>query len=61
MSFVKYQDAISHLVFGVDNMEQLKENIQLFTHSVSEEIVLEISKEFVNLQTDIVMPSLWKK
>ena len=61
MSYVKMQKEISHLVFGVDNMEQLKEDIRLFEHSISEETINEISKEFVDLDTDIVMPSLWKK
>lgn len=61
MGFVKCQDSISHLVFGVDNLEQLEEDIEFFRHSISKEIILEISKEFSDLETDIVMPSLWKK
>lgn len=61
MSYVKRQDSISHLVFGVDNIEQLKENIVLFENSLSNDIIDEISKEFVNIDTDIVMPSLWKR
>lgn len=61
MSYVKRQDEISHLVFGVDNLEQLKENINLFRHSIGKELIDEISKEFANIDTDIVMPSLWKR
>ena len=61
MSYVKRQDSISHLVFGVDNLEQLKENIALFENSLPNEIIDEISKEFVDIDTDIVMPSLWKR
>lgn len=61
MGFVKCQDVISHIVFGVDNMEQLREDIAVFTHSVPKTMIDEISKEFTSLQTDIVMPSLWKK
>lgn len=61
MGFVKCQSAISHLVFGVDNIEQLKQDMELFEHCIPKETILEISKEFTDLQTDIVMPSLWKK
>lgn len=61
MSYVKRQDSISHLVFGVDNIEQLKENIALFENSLPNDIIDEISKEFVDIETDIVMPSLWKR
>lgn len=61
MSYVKRQDSISHLVFGVDNIEQLQENIALFENSLPNEIIDEISKEFVDIDTDIVMPSLWKR
>ena len=61
LSFVKRQNSISHLVFGVDNLEQLQENIALFENSLPNEIIDEISKEFVDIDTDIVMPSLWKR
>lgn len=61
MSYVKRQDSISHLVFGVDNIEQLKENMALFENSLPNDIIDEISKEFVDVDTDIVMPSLWKR
>lgn len=61
MGFVKCQDAISHLVFGVDNLDQLKEDVTLFRKHIPSELIQEISKEFVDLQADIVMPSLWKK
>lgn len=61
MSFVKQQKAISSLVFGVDNMEQLKEDISFFNSEIPAATVNEIAKEFTGIQTDIVMPSLWKK
>lgn len=61
MSYVKRENAITHLVFGVDSLEQLKEDITLFEHSVDDEIVDGIAQEFVNIRTEIVMPSLWKK
>lgn len=61
MGFVKNHDAISHLVFGVDNIDQLKENIKLFEISIPSYIIKSISDEFTDIEADIVMPSLWKK
>ena len=61
MSFVKQQKAISSLVFGVDNMEQLKQDIEFFNKEIPGDTVKEIAKEFTGIETDIVMPSLWKK
>ena len=61
MLYVKQFNAISHLVFGVDNIEQLKENIKIFQEDFSSDILKEIGKEFENIKTDIMMPSLWVK
>lgn len=61
MGFVKKYDTISHLVFGVDNIEQLKENIKLFETSIPSDVIKAISNEFTDIEADIVMPSLWKK
>ncbi len=61
INFVKQFDAISHLVFGVDNIAQLKENIEIFDASFPKEILQDISKEFENIETNIIMPSLWVK
>ena len=59
MLYVKQFKAISHLVFGVDNIEQLKENINIFTEDFSSDILKEIGKEFENIEANIMMPSLW--
>ena len=61
MLFVKQFDAISHLVFGVDNIEQIKEDIKIFQEDFSSDILKEIAEEFKDLSTDIFMPSLWVK
>lgn len=61
MLYVKQFDAISHLVFGVDNIDQLKENIKIFKEDFSSDILKEIGKEFENIKADIMMPSLWVK
>lgn len=59
--FVKQFATMSHLVFGVDNIEQLKENIRIFEEDFSKDILEEIALEFKNIDTNIVMPSLWVK
>lgn len=61
MNYVKQQSRISHLVFGVDNLEQLIENISIFRENISKDIIDDIAKEFTDIEADIVMPSLWKK
>ena len=53
--------AVSQLVFGVDCMEQLKEDIQLFERPVDIESLEELGRKFTDLEADIVMPSLWKR
>lgn len=61
ISFVKRQEFIDSLVFGVDNIEQLKQDIEYFNKSLPNNLVDEIASEFKDIETDIVMPSLWKK
>lgn len=61
MNFVKQEKNISHLVFGVDNIEQLKENIRLFQQKLDGDIIRDISGKFYDIEADIVMPSLWKR
>lgn len=61
IGYVKRQKAISYLVFGVDNIDQLKENIEVFGKDMDDEICRLIDNEFAGIEADIVMPSLWKK
>lgn len=61
MGFVKRQAAVSHLVFGVRNLEQLREDIFVFQQDLSEDVLTELETRFSNISADIVMPSLWKK
>lgn len=60
-SFVKRQKTISRLVFGVDSMEQLAEDIKVFHQAVSITDVERVALEFEQMATDIIMPSLWAK
>lgn len=61
MNYVKQTDTINSLVFGVDNLQQLKEDIRLFEQEIDLGIMNEIADKFRNIEADIVMPSLWKK
>jgi aryl-alcohol dehydrogenase-like predicted oxidoreductase len=61
LNYVKQTKEISDLVFGVDNINQLKENINFFETDIDKEIMNDIAVEFKNIEADIVMPSLWKK
>lgn len=61
MAYIKRESAISHLVFGVDNLEQLKEDIFLFQKELPAELLRQMDEEFKGIDADIVMPSLWKK
>jgi len=61
LGYVKREKAISHLVFGIRNLEQLKEDINAFGTDIPEEIFLKLDKKFAGIDIDIVVPSLWKK
>ncbi|MBQ7595229.1 MAG: aldo/keto reductase [Clostridia bacterium] len=61
MAYVKRENAISHLVFGVDSAEQIEFDIEAFEQKVPSEILEMIENEFCGIDADIVMPSLWKK
>lgn len=61
MAYVKQEKAVSHLVFGIDSLGQLKEDILLFQKNIPEDLLSDIETEFKGIDVDIVMPSLWKK
>lgn len=61
INFVRKQKSINKLVFGVDNLQQLKEDIAIFNNPIEDLLIEEIAKEFVSLDTSIIMPSLWSK
>lgn len=61
VGFVKQQKAVTHLVFGVRNIEQLKEDIMMFSKDLSSDVVEVLKSGFANVEAEIVMPSLWKR
>ncbi len=61
IQYVKKTEAISRLVFGVDNMEQLKQDISYFYNDLSANVIDNISVKFNEIPAEIMMPSLWVK
>jgi len=61
IGFIKQQPAISHLVFGVRNLDQLREDISVFQQDLPAGVIEELKIHFANVSADIVMPSLWKR
>jgi aryl-alcohol dehydrogenase-like predicted oxidoreductase len=59
--FVKLFSAVSHLVFGVHDIEQLKEDIDMFSQESPNDILTEIATSFDSIPAEIVVPSLWIK
>lgn len=61
MGYVKRENTINHLVFGIRSLEQLKEDIDSFHKEIPEAIFKRIDKEFSGVSADLVIPSLWVK
>lgn len=61
LAYVKMEKVPTHLVFGVDNMEQLKQDIELFSQEIPTDLLRIIENEFADIEADVVMPSLWKR
>ena len=61
LQFVKRTEGIDYLVFGVDNKEQLKENIESFEKGVEieEELMKKLSAYCREVDDSIILPSLW--
>lgn len=60
IGFVKQQKAVTRLVFGVRNIEQLKQDITIFYKDLPSDVAEVLQLCFANVETEIVMPSLWK-
>ena len=61
LAYIKAQPEISHLVFGVDNIAQLKEIINDFNQTVPADAVLDIAARFASVPADIFMPNKWRR
>ena len=61
LAFVKANPNISHLVFGVDNMAQMKEIVEDFNRDIPASAVAAIAARFASVPADIFMPNKWRK
>lgn len=60
LAFVKANPNVSHLVFGVDNIGQLKEIVADFDRSVDSGAVKSIADKFSSVDPSIFLPNNWK-
>ena len=61
IGYVKKEERINHLVFGIRDIDQLKEDIEAFGKNIPAEVLKRLNEEFKEIDTDLVVPSLWKK
>lgn len=53
---------IDYVVFGVDNLDQLKEDLKIAQLSIDcEPCIKELKNKFIAIEKKIIFPSLWKK
>jgi aryl-alcohol dehydrogenase-like predicted oxidoreductase len=53
---------IDYVVFGVDNIKQLKENIDIAEENIDcEQCIEELKDKFISIEKNIISPNLWKK
>lgn len=61
LAYVKSHAEISHLLFGVDSLEQLREIVADWNAPADADAVREIAAAFADTDTDLVQPMKWKK
>jgi len=61
IGYIKHAFPHSSIIFGVETLEQLKENVQDWDLKWSDELTEKIRKEFYNTDEMILNPSLWPK
>lgn len=60
LQFVKKEEDIDYLVFGVETKQQLKEDIlKAGQNSVPDECIRQLKKQINNVSQSIIFPSLW--
>lgn len=61
LAFVRSFGQISHLVFGVHDMDQLMDTMTCFLCDVPAEVIQEAGWIFADIRPELVMPNKWKK
>lgn len=60
--FCLKNENINYVVFGVDNLSQLKENLAIAEKNLDcGQCLKELKEKFIGIEKNIIMPSLWKK
>lgn len=60
LGFVKQEKDIDYLVFGVEHLNQLKENLVKFnSQDIPKECIFELKNKIKNIDQSIIFPSLW--
>lgn len=59
VSYVGQHKGIDHVVFGVDNPEQLKEYIAVAERGIPDEMVRDLDAAFEDVEERLVTPYLW--
>lgn len=61
LAYVRQFNKISHVVFGVHDIKQLRETIESFGSHVPSAVVTEASRIFADVDSALVMPNKWRK
>ena len=61
LAYVKANTDVSHLVFGVDNLSQLKEIVEDFAKPVDSVALKAIADRFAKVDPSIFLPNNWNK
>lgn len=61
IGYIKREQNVKHLVFGIRDLEQLKADIASFEKDIPADLLDEIDRRFKDIPTDLVVPSLWVK
>ena len=62
IGYVKNMKEIQKIVFGVDNLDQLKEFIEVYNSAVCPpDVTTQINQLFQNIKEDLLLPYKWGK
>jgi aryl-alcohol dehydrogenase-like predicted oxidoreductase len=62
LQFLLKNKNIDYVVLGVDNITQIKENIDIVNQNIDcDKCIKEIRNKFANIEKKIISPNLWKK
>ncbi|HJJ41834.1 MAG TPA: aldo/keto reductase, partial [Methanocorpusculum sp.] len=61
VGYVLQHENIDYIVFGVDNLSQLNEYINLYSNPTKKDILKIFSSVFNNVDEKVIMPNLWNK